>query len=184
MIVRNQESIRSLAENPDLVAHMHEIRPGRRFYLTYDLKRAPRHVSKVHGKLITQRQEHQLDRSGSASVIAPRYAGDGPRPARAGSRLTLGLWPADQLRAAQIVTAALGWRIFEAYLVEAGGLGDVRLRRCGTSSPGLRAGSAPLPGPRRPPPGTHALIQPVAVLGNSGAAQRRDLRPYTAVDLG
>src|ERR1700722_15796497 len=46
MIVRNQESIRSLAESPDLMAHMHEVRPGRRLYLTYDLKRAPGHVSK------------------------------------------------------------------------------------------------------------------------------------------
>jgi hypothetical protein len=64
MIIRNQESIRSLAESPDLVAHMHEVRPGRRLYLTYDLKRAPRHVSKVHGILIAQRQEHQLARSG------------------------------------------------------------------------------------------------------------------------
>ena len=34
---------------------------------------------------------------------------------------------AARLRAAQIVAAALGWRIFEAYLVEAGGLGDVPL---------------------------------------------------------
>ena len=93
MIVRNQESIGSLAESPDLVAHMHEVRPGRRLYLTYDLKRAPRHVSKVHGMLIAQRQGHQLARSGSASVTAPCYAGDGPRPARAGSRLALGLWP-------------------------------------------------------------------------------------------
>ena len=88
------------------------------------------------------------------------------------------------MRAAQIVTAALGWRIFEAYLVEAGGLGEVRLRRWGTSSPGLRAGSAPPLALAARPPDTHALIQPVALLGNSGAAQRRDLRPYTAVDLG
>ena len=34
---------------------------------------------------------------------------------------------AARLRAAQIVAAALGWRIFEAYLVEAGDLGDVPL---------------------------------------------------------
>ena len=35
---------------------------------------------------------------------------------------------AARLRAAQIVAAALGWRIFEDYLVEAGGLGDVPLQ--------------------------------------------------------
>jgi hypothetical protein len=75
MIVRNQESIRSLAESPDLVAHMHEVRSGRRLYLTYDLKRALRHVSKVHGMLIAQRQGHQLARSGSASVIDPAMQG-------------------------------------------------------------------------------------------------------------
>lgn len=34
---------------------------------------------------------------------------------------------AARLRAAQIAAAALGWRIFEAYLVEAGRLGDVSL---------------------------------------------------------
>ena len=36
---------------------------------------------------------------------------------------------AARLRAAQIVAAALGWRIFEDYLVAAGGLGDVPLDR-------------------------------------------------------
>ena len=87
MIVRNQESIRSLAESPDLVAHMHEVRPGRRLYLTYDLKRVLRHVSKVHGTLIAQRHGISSPRSAPASVIALCYAGDGPRPARTDSRL-------------------------------------------------------------------------------------------------
>ena len=56
---------------------------------------------------------------------------------------------AARLRAAQIVAAALGWRIFEDYLVEAGGLGDVPLARCATSWPARPAGSARPRGPRR-----------------------------------
>src|ERR1700726_3752492 len=73
MIVRNQESIRSLAESPDLVAHMHEVRSGRRFYLAYDLKRTPRHVSKVHGLLTAQRQ----GLAGAAGPGTVRAAGTG-----------------------------------------------------------------------------------------------------------
>ena len=84
MIVRNQESIRGLAQSPDLVAHMHEVRPGRRLYLTYDLKRAPRHLSKVHGPLIAQRQRHQLAHSGSSSVAARTLHGTTPSQACVG----------------------------------------------------------------------------------------------------
>ena len=53
---------------------------------------------------------------------------------------------AARLRAAQIVAAALGWRIFEAYLVEAGGLGDVAAADA--------AGGA---GPVRAQAGRHAM---------------------------
>ena len=50
---------------------------------------------------------------------------------------------AARLRAAQIVAAALGWRIFEDYLVQAGGLeadpaGDVAGRTCAFGAPARR----------------------------------------------
>jgi hypothetical protein len=56
---------------------------------------------------------------------------------------------AARLPAAQIVAAALGWQIFEDYLVPTGGLEAIRWRRCGTNSCIPRAGWAPPPGPRR-----------------------------------
>jgi AcrR family transcriptional regulator len=73
---------------------------------------------------------------------------------------------AARLRAAQIAAAALGWRIFEAYLVEAG--------RAGRRPAGGAAGRArPVCAPARRharalaarPPATHALIQPAALPG-------------------
>jgi TetR/AcrR family transcriptional regulator, repressor for neighboring sulfatase len=56
---------------------------------------------------------------------------------------------AARLRAAQIVAAALGWRIFEAYLVEAGGLGDVPLEtlRDELARSARRLGATPWPSP-------------------------------------
>jgi len=67
----------------------------------------------------------------------------------------------------QLWTCALGWRIFEDYLVEAGGLGDVPLEtlREELARSARRLGWAPRPGPRRRPPGTRGLIQPVALPG-------------------
>ena len=60
---------------------------------------------------------------------------------------------AARLRAAQIVAAALGWRIFEAYLVEAGGLGDVPLAtlRDELARSARRLGATPWPSPPDPP---------------------------------
>jgi TetR/AcrR family transcriptional regulator, repressor for neighboring sulfatase len=58
-----------------------------------------------------------------------------------------------RLRAAQIVAAALGWRIFEDYLVEAGGLGDVPLEtlRDELARSARRLGATPWPSPPDPP---------------------------------
>ena len=58
-----------------------------------------------------------------------------------------------RLRAAQIVAAALGWRIFEAYLVEAGDLGDVPLEtlRDELVHSARRLGATPWPSPPDPP---------------------------------
>ena len=63
---------------------------------------------------------------------------------------------AARLRAAQIVAAALGWRIFEAYLVEAGGLGDVPLAalREELARSARRLGATPWPSPPDPQPRT------------------------------
>jgi len=63
---------------------------------------------------------------------------------------------AARLRAAQIVAAALGWRIFEAYLVEAGGLGDVPLQtlREELARSARRLGATPWPSPPDPQPHT------------------------------
>ena len=60
---------------------------------------------------------------------------------------------AARLRAAQIVAAALGWRIFEDYLVEAGGLGDVPLEtlREELARSARRLGATPWPSPPAPP---------------------------------
>lgn len=61
---------------------------------------------------------------------------------------------AARLRAAQIVGAALGWRIFEDYLVEAGELGDVaRLTlRKELVRTARRTGATPWPSPPDPAP--------------------------------
>jgi AcrR family transcriptional regulator len=63
---------------------------------------------------------------------------------------------AARLRAAQIVAAALGWRIFEAYLVDAGGLGDVPLEtlRDELARSARRLGATPWPSPPDPQPRT------------------------------
>jgi len=63
---------------------------------------------------------------------------------------------AARLRAAQIVAAALGWRIFETYLVDAGGLGDVPLDtlRDELARSGRRLGATPRPWPPDPQPRT------------------------------
>ena len=62
---------------------------------------------------------------------------------------------AARLRAAQIVAAALGWRIFEDYLVQAAAWMRSRWRRCGTNSPIPRAlGATPWPSPPDPQPRT------------------------------
>ena len=60
---------------------------------------------------------------------------------------------AARLRAAQIVAAALGWRIFEVYLVEAGDLGDVPLEtlRDELVHSARRLGATPWPSPPDPP---------------------------------
>lgn len=59
-----------------------------------------------------------------------------------------------QLRAAQIVATALGWRVFEDYLVEAGGLGDVPLQHLREElvHSGRRLGATPWPSPPDPSP--------------------------------
>ena len=64
---------------------------------------------------------------------------------------------AARLRAAQIVAAALGWRIFEGYLIEAGGLGDVPLAtlRDELARSARRLGATPWPSPPDPLPLTN-----------------------------
>ena len=76
-------------------------------------------------------------------------AGDGPDPR---GRLRAGPSGA-RLRAAQIVAAALGWRIFEAYLVAAGELGAVPLEtlREELVHSARRLGATPWPSPPDPP---------------------------------
>ena len=61
---------------------------------------------------------------------------------------------AARLRAAQIVAAALGWRIFEDYLVRAGGLEAIPLAtlRNGRPAPARRLGATPWPSPPDPQP--------------------------------
>jgi len=60
---------------------------------------------------------------------------------------------AARVRAAQIVATALGWRIFEAYLVDAAGLGDipVEVLRDELVHAARRAGATPWPSPPDPP---------------------------------
>ena len=59
---------------------------------------------------------------------------------------------AARLRAAQIVASALGWRIFEGYLIEAGGLGDVPVEtlRLELVRTARRLGATPVPSPPDP----------------------------------
>ncbi len=60
---------------------------------------------------------------------------------------------AARVRAAQIVATALGWRIFEAYLVDAAGLGNIPVEalRDDLVHAGRRAGATPWPSPPDPP---------------------------------
>jgi len=62
-------------------------------------------------------------------------------------------WDAARLRAAQIVAAALGWRIFEEYLIEAGELGAVSIEelRDELARSARRLGATPWPSPPDPP---------------------------------
>jgi TetR/AcrR family transcriptional regulator, repressor for neighboring sulfatase len=59
-----------------------------------------------------------------------------------------------RLRAAQIVAAALGWRLFEPYLIEAGGLGEVPLEtlRAELARSARRLGATRWPSPPDPRP--------------------------------
>jgi AcrR family transcriptional regulator len=63
---------------------------------------------------------------------------------------------AARLRAAQIVAAALGWRIFEDYLVQAGGLEAIPLAalRDELARSARRLGATPWPSPPDPRPRT------------------------------
>ena len=60
---------------------------------------------------------------------------------------------AARLRAAQIVATALGWRIFEAYLIEAGNLSETSLTelRDELVHSARRLGATPWPSPADPP---------------------------------
>ena len=60
---------------------------------------------------------------------------------------------AARVRATQIVATALGWRIFEAYLVDAAGLGDipVEVLREELVRSARRLGATPWPSPPDPP---------------------------------
>jgi TetR/AcrR family transcriptional regulator, repressor for neighboring sulfatase len=61
---------------------------------------------------------------------------------------------ASRVRAAQIVATALGWRIFEAYLVDAAGLQDIPIEslRDELVHSARRLGATPWPSPPDPPP--------------------------------
>ena len=61
---------------------------------------------------------------------------------------------AARVRAAQIVAAALGWRIFESYLIDAGGLGELPLEdlRGDLVHSARRLGATPWPSPADPAP--------------------------------
>ncbi len=60
---------------------------------------------------------------------------------------------AARVRAAQIVATALGWRIFESYLLDAGGLGEIPLAelRADLVHSARRLGATPWPSPPDPP---------------------------------
>ena len=77
---------------------------------------------------------------------------------------------AARLRAAQIVAAALGWRIFEDYLVQAGGLEAIPLATLREELARFRA-----------PAGRHALAlaaRPPAAHALTSGRPGRDLWPY------
>jgi AcrR family transcriptional regulator len=69
---------------------------------------------------------------------------------------------AARVRAAQIVASGLGWRIFEEYLVAAGGLQEVPLAtlREELVHSGRRLGATPWPSPPDPP-----VVGPLTYLG-------------------
>ena len=78
-----------------------------------------------------------------------------------------GLEPrAARLRAAQIVAAALGWRIFEEYLVTAGRLEDVPLEtlREELAHSARRLGATPWPSPPDPSPPLALRLHAVGTL--------------------
>ncbi len=88
----------------------------------------------------------------------PLPTGGGVNPVRAMAQtLAAGYGVPEEtarVRAAQIVATALGWRVFEDYLIEAGGLGDVgvdRLREELVHS-ARRLGATPWPSPPDPRP--------------------------------
>ena len=68
---------------------------------------------------------------------------------------------AARLRAAQIVAAALGWRIFEDYLIEAGELDDVPIEtlRDELARSARRLGATPWPSPPDPSPRRHSTLR-------------------------
>ncbi len=79
---------------------------------------------------------------------------------------------AARLRAAQIVAAALGWRIFEDYLIEAGELEAVSLEtlRAELARSARRLGATPWPSPPDPSTARAETVRPRA----------RDLRPWVS----
>jgi AcrR family transcriptional regulator len=128
------------------------------------------HVSEQLAKAVAQHplagQDHEPDtvmgrwvRIGAALAISrrpmPVDATNNPVHAIADSIATgYGLSPeAARVRAAQIVATALGWRIFERYLIEAAGLEEipVEVLREELVHAGRRAGATPWPSPPDPP---------------------------------
>ena len=99
-------------------------------------------------------------RVAAALVIAGRPVGPSARfnPVQAMARTLEEGYGLDsrsaRLRAAQIVAAALGWRIFEAYLVDAGALDDFPLAtlRIELARSARRLGATPWPSPPDPEP--------------------------------
>jgi len=99
-------------------------------------------------------------RLASSLVISgrPLLANDEFNPVHAMARTIMDAYGLDQraahLRAAQIVAAALGWRIFEDYLVEAGELCEVPIEtlRDELARSARRLGATPWPSPPDPAP--------------------------------